>query len=297
MRLPRTLSFARTLSLVLCGVAFLYTLSLPGQNPPAGAGKGKTKGPPGANHPEKLQVLILTGQNPHDWRATTPSLRKTLEDTGKFEVRVDEEFRGGGPELLAPYDLVVVNYYDGRPQNRWGERAETGLADFVRSGKGLVLYHLSLGSFDGWTDYEKMSGGNWRPNQGHHSAAHDFAVDIKDADNPIMAGLKSPLMIQMDELFANLRWQPEGSYHVLATAYDDHSLYGERDKQAKPGAGINEPILWTTQFGKGRVFVTALGHGPEDTENPAFKITFARGAEWATTGKVTIPIPPELAKQ
>jgi uncharacterized protein len=103
-------------------------------------------------------------------------------------------------------------------------------------------------------------------------------------------------MIKMDELFANLRWQPEGSYHVLATAYDDHSLYSERDTQAKPGAGINEPILWTTEFGKGRVFVTALGHGPEDTENPAFKITFARGAEWVTTGKVTIPIPPELAK-
>jgi type 1 glutamine amidotransferase len=263
-----------------------------------GGGKGKSKaGPPGANHPERLQALIITGQNPHDWRATTPSMRKTLEDTTKFEVRVVEEFRGGTPEMLAPYGLVIVNYYDGgRPENQWGERAKTALVDFVRSGKGLVLYHLSLGAFDGWTDYEKMSGGNWRPNQGHHSAAHDYAVDIKDPDNPIMAGLKSPLMIKMDELFANLRWQPEGSYHVLATAYDDHSLYNARDTQTKNGPGANEPILWTTQFGMGRVFVTALGHGPEDTENPEFKITFARGAEWAASGKVTIPVPPELAK-
>ena len=288
----------RTLILALCGAAFLCTSGLPGQDQPAaGKGKAKGKGPPGANHPERIQVLILTGQNPHDWRATTPSMRKTLDDTAKFEVRVNEEFRGGGPELLAPYDVVVVNYYDGNnPKNRWGERAETALSDFVRSGKGLVLYHLSLGAFDGWTDYEKMSGGNWRPNQGHHSPQHDWALDIKDPDNPIMAGLKSPLMIKFDELFANLRWQPEGSYHVLATAYDDHSLYGARDTQTKVGAGTNEPILWTTQFGKGRVFITALGHGPEDTENPEFKITFARGVEWAATGKVTIPVPPELAK-
>ena len=51
-------------------------------------GKGKAKaGPPGANHPERLQVLIITGQNPHDWRGTTASLRKTLEETEKFEVR------------------------------------------------------------------------------------------------------------------------------------------------------------------------------------------------------------------
>jgi len=289
--LARTL--AATLALALCAAIFVTAQDSPG----AGKGKAKGKGPPGANHPERIQVLILTGQNPHDWRATTPSLRKTLDNTEKFETRVVEEFRGGGPEILAPYDLVIVNYYDGNnPKNRWGERADTALADFVRAGKGLVLYHLSLGAFDGWSDYEKMSGGNWRPNQGHHSAAHDYTLDIKDPDHPITQGLKTPLMIQKDELFANLRWQPEGSYHVLASAYDDHSLYNARDTQTKVGAGTNEPIMWTTQFGKGRVFVTALGHGPEDTEEPVFKITFARGAEWAATGKVTIPVPPELAK-
>lgn len=262
-----------------------------------GKAKGKSKaGPPGANHPERLQALIITGQNPHDWKGTTPSLRKTLEDTLKFEVRVVEEFRGGTPEMLAPYGLIIMNYYDGRPQFRLGDRAENAISEFVRSGKGLVLYHLSLGAFDGWTDYEKMSGGNWRPNNGHHSAQHDFSLDVKDPDHPIMQGLKSPLPVQHDELFANLRWQPDGSFHVLATAYDDHALYNGRSNQPIPGPGKDEPILWTTQFGMGRVFATALGHDPMDTENPAFKITFARGAEWAATGKVTIPVPPELAK-
>ena len=46
----------------------------------------------------KIQALIITGQNGHDWRATTPVLRGLLEATGKFEVRVTEEFRGVGPE-------------------------------------------------------------------------------------------------------------------------------------------------------------------------------------------------------
>jgi hypothetical protein len=36
---------------------------------------------------KKLQVLILTGYNLHDWRAITESLRSTLEATGRFEVR------------------------------------------------------------------------------------------------------------------------------------------------------------------------------------------------------------------
>src|ERR1700737_1765743 len=67
--------------------------------------------------PAKIAVLIVTGQNGHDWRGTTPLLRKILEDTEKFEVRVTEEFRGAGPETLAPYAVVGLNYFErGRPE-------------------------------------------------------------------------------------------------------------------------------------------------------------------------------------
>jgi hypothetical protein len=246
--------------------------------------------------PPKIQALIITGQNGHDWRATTPLLRKQLEDTGKFEVRVVEEFRGSGPETLAPYDLVVLNYFERRrPELRWGERAETALLEYVRGGKGLVMYHFSVAAFDGWEDYEKLSGGNWRPNQGHHSPPHDFTVDIKDADHPITRGLKKSLPVRKDELYANLRWQPADRYHVLATAWDDHALYGGKARQPIPGAGIHQPMLWTLQYGKGRVFATALGHDAGAVQNPTFVVTYQRGAEWAATGSVTIPVPAELA--
>jgi type 1 glutamine amidotransferase len=244
----------------------------------------------------KIQTLIITGQNGHDWRATTPLLRKALEDTGKFEVRVMEEFRGAGPEALAPYDLVVLNYFERRrPELRWGERADNALLEFVRSGKGLVMYHFSTAAFDGWQEYEKMSGGNWRPNQGHHSAPHDFTVDIKDPDHPITRGLKKSFPQAKDELYANLRWQPAKQFHVLATAYDDHALYQGKARQPIPGPGLDHPMLWTVQYGKGRVFGTALGHDAAAVGTPAFVVTYQRGAEWAATGSVTIPVPAALA--
>jgi hypothetical protein len=56
--------------------------------------------------PNKIQVLIVTGQHVHDWRNTTPILKQILESTGKFEVRINEEFRGAGPETVAPYAAV-----------------------------------------------------------------------------------------------------------------------------------------------------------------------------------------------
>lgn len=274
------MSTTRTLLiLTLCGASVL--LAQP-------KGKGKAKAPAG---PPKLQALIITGQNAHDWKGTTPTLRETLEATGKFDVRVVEEFRGAGPETLAPYDLVVMNHSGRRI---WGERAEKALEDFVRSGKGLVLYHFALAGFADWTEYEKMSGANWRTNNGDHSPRHDWEVKIADTQHPITKGLKN-FMVQQEELYADLKWQPEGTYHVLATAYDDHSLY-TRAGHELVGPGQDQNILWTTQYGQGRVFVTTLGHDAENVKSLYFRTTFARGAEWATTGQVTLPIPAELAK-
>ena len=247
--------------------------------------------------PKKLQALIITGQNGHDWRAATPVLRKLLEDSGRFEVRVTEEFRGAGPETLAPYDVVVLNYYEKKqPALRWGERADNALLEFARSGKGVVVFHFSTAAFEGWEEYEKMCAGNWRPNNGHHSARHDFTVDIKDANHPITRGMKASFPQPNDELYANLKWQPADKYHVLATAYDDHALYKGKARQPIPGAGLHQPMLWTVNYGKGRIFIDALGHDPDAMKAPGFVATYVRGTEWAATGEVTIPLPAELAK-
>jgi type 1 glutamine amidotransferase len=247
--------------------------------------------------PPKIQTLIITGQNGHDWRGTTPVLRKLLEDTGRFEVRVTEEFRGGGPETLAPYDLVILNYYEKKkPDLRWGERADTALENFVGSGKGLVVYHFSMAAFEGWGEFEKMCGANWRPNYGHHSARHDYTVTIKAPDDPITRGMKSTFPQASDELYANLKWQPAGSYHVLATAWDDHKLYNGKSAQPIPGEGLDQPMLWTVKYGSGRVFVTALGHDAAAMNSAGFIASLQRGSEWAATGKVTIGLPAELGK-
>lgn len=243
--------------------------------------------------PAKIQTLILTGQNGHDWRKVTPLLRKALEDTGLFEVRVSEEFRGTGPETLAPYDLVVVNYFDSRkPELRWGGKAEQALAGFVESGKGLVIYHFSLAAFDGWQAWEEMSGGNWRTKNGHHSPPHDFELTVRIPDHPIVRGMPAKFRQQADELYANLKWQPgRERYQVLATAWDDHQLYQGKARQPIPGDGLDHPMLWVSERGKGRIFVTALGHDAGAVQTPAFVTTFTRGSQWAATGEVTIPCP------
>jgi type 1 glutamine amidotransferase len=72
---------------------------------------------------------------------------------------------------------------------------------------------------------------------------------------------------------------------VLATAFAP---------KAKGGAGEHEPLLFTVDYGKGRVFQNALGHTPEELRSVAFIATFQRGAEWAASGKVTQEVPDDF---
>ena len=51
---------------------------------------------------DELRALIVTGHTDihHDWRTVSPMLAQLLRDTGRFDVRITEEFRGAGPETV-----------------------------------------------------------------------------------------------------------------------------------------------------------------------------------------------------
>jgi len=61
-----------------------------------------------------MKVMIIDGQNNHDWKKTTPVLKKILEDTKLFEVDVlTTPPKGGDFSEFKPgfgnYKLVVGN--------------------------------------------------------------------------------------------------------------------------------------------------------------------------------------------
>ncbi|MCS7043130.1 MAG: ThuA domain-containing protein [Bryobacteraceae bacterium] len=238
----------------------------------------------------RIRVLILTGRNNHDWRATTPLLRAALEAAGRFDVRVTEEPAGLDEKTLRPYHVLVSNYCG----PRWGAAAEAAVEGFVRGGRGLAVVHAASYPFGGlevlgekmtrtgvrepaWPAWGEMVGAVWsagEPRTGH-GRRHVFQVEWKDAEHPVAAGMR-PFLIS-DELYNNFRLKPGNV--VLAEAFDD---------PAQGGTGRREPLLWARRYGSGRVFHTALGHDTDAMRTPGFLVSFVRGVEWAATGAVTL---------
>ena len=111
-----------------------------------------------------------------------------------------------------------------------------------------------------------------------------FTVKVDKPDHPITKGLPTTFMHVPDELYGWLRG-PAKNLTVLATAFAP---------KEKGGAGEHEPLLFTVEYGKGRVFQNALGHAPEHLKSVSFIVTFQRGAEWAACGKVTQELPADF---
>ena len=256
------------------------------------------------------KALIVDGQNGHDWKGTTPVLKKLLEETKLFTVNVatspakGEDMSGFQPNF-AGYELVVSNYQG----DAWPDAAKKAFVDYVQKGGGVVIFHFACAAFPDWPEYNEIIGlGGWgkrderwgpyvrwrdgkivqdvtsEKKTGGHGPAQPFQLVIREPDHPITKGLPSTFMHVDDELYGWLRG-PAKNLTVLATAFAP---------KEKGGAGEHEPVLFTVQYGEGRVFQHALGHTAEQLKSVAFIVPFQRGAEWAATGKVTQPVPDDF---
>jgi uncharacterized protein len=260
-----------------------------------------------AEAPEKLRALIIDGQNNHDWKTTTPLIKKALESSGRFTVGVattptEGQNMSGFQPKFSEYDVIVSNY-NGEP---WSEKTNKAFESYVAGGGGFVSVHAANNAFPEWRDYNRMIGlGGWygrtekhgpysylddqgkevrntAPGSGgHHGPQHEFQVRTRDKKHPIMQGLPELWMHTKDELYDSLRG-PAENLHILATAYADPKY---------DGTGRHEPMLMTLDYGRGRVFHTVLGHADYSMNCVGFVATLQRGTEWAATGEVTIPVP------
>jgi type 1 glutamine amidotransferase len=228
-----------------------------------------------ADTEKPVRVLFVLGSPPfHDIRTLPPILEKVLDRVGGFQVTRLEppaDKKPDDPSHLpkladikrADYDVLVF-YTSGYKMNELQERA---LSQFVEDGGGIVGIHGASFSFKNSQVWMRLIGGQFT---GHIPGTHKLNIVITDSKHPITAGV-GPFTIVDEEYkhrFADV------DRHVLAR-------FRERPPQPEPGHSANMDIIWTREIGKGRVFYSALGHGKEAWENPAWQKLIVQGILWS----------------
>ncbi|MFT5465801.1 MAG: hypothetical protein ACI8UO_000897 [Verrucomicrobiales bacterium] len=254
--------------------------------------------------PKVLSVLIIDGQNNHNWKSTTPVLVDALESCGRFKVDVstsppnnaDKAAWDAWKPEFGKYDAILSNYNG----QMWPDAVGAAFVKYTKDGGAVVIVHAANNSFGLWPEYNEMIGlGGWGGrnekhgpyvylkdgevfrdetpgNGGSHGPQHEFLVEVFNPDHPITKGMPAKWKHQKDELYDSLRG-PAANMEVLAT-----SLSQKTKRQ--------EPMIFTIKYGEGRVFHTPMGHADYSMKCVGFYNTIQRGTEWAITGEVTIPL-------
>jgi type 1 glutamine amidotransferase len=265
---------------------------------------------------KKIRTMIATGQDgSHWWEGGCDAVRQILENTGLFTVEIIKTpARGGDMTLYKPdfskYDLVVINYGGAT----WPEETREKFEKFVAGGGGVVVIHSSVIPMADWPEYNRMTGlGAWDGRDekygpyvywadgkfvhdyspgwaGHHALQRHSTIEHRNTEHPVTKGLNPVWRHFKDEIYSKLRG-PAQNMEILATTWDDTK---------DGGSGRHEPMMWTVKYGKGKIFVTLLGHAGNDPELrysmecTGFQETLSRGSEWAATGAVTRKAPDDF---
>lgn len=205
---------------------------------------------------EKIQVLLLGGRG-HDWKGFHAVMADVLKKTGDFELTLSDQLDDLKIESLRKYQVVLFYGSGGDFTN---PKQEEGLNEFVRGGGGLVGVHA--------TDAFKKSDVYWRLLGGRFTThgGGQFWLRIEDKKHPVTATLDD-FQIQ-DETYQN-QYHPEFKLHSL----------GRIDR-----GNEQQSMVWSQEWGKGRVFNTTLGHGKPAWDNPQFQRLVVRGLYW-TAGR------------
>ena len=294
------ITMSMTRKLIIIAAAFLAALLLTGN---AEARSGKQK------------ALVVSGQNNHNWEVSHKVLKLILDNSGIFETDIVLTAPAGGdmsgfrPDFSA-YDVVVLDYNG----DRWPAETDAAFMEYVRGGGGVIIYHAADNAFAGWDEFNKVIAlGGWEGRSeksgpyyylvdgkpvldmtpgpgGSHGRQHEYPMNSRNGKHPVVKGLPEVWKHAQDELYDRMRG-PANIKDLLYSSFSDASL---------GGSGREEPLVFTVDYGKARIFHIMIGHcGQTAEENPAmqcagFQTLLLRGAEWAATGKVKQPVPSDF---
>jgi type 1 glutamine amidotransferase len=224
------------------------------------------------------RVLFLISEDPDNYEAhrTIPPYADALRTQHGLEVQV---IKGEGPRTafsfpglpaaLGRTDLVVLF------ARRLALPAEQmqALKDYLAAGKPLVGIRTAnhafaprepvAAGFVAWPEFVADILGCENRGYGPGPVGTDVAIATGAAAHPILAGVPAA-------------WHSKGNVYHVAPLLDTSA----RVLLTGTIPGKTEPIAWTRQARKSRIFYTSLGH-PTDFETEEFRRLLLNGIRWA----------------
>lgn len=230
-------------------------------NPESNPSDGK-----GAAGLKNVNILLVAGAKDHgpgehDYPAWQRSWSELLR--GAEGVTVDTAMEWPTEQQIATADTIVFFQ-----KGSWNTQRAAAIDAHLAKGKGLVYIHWAV------------EAGPEAPGFAQRIGLASNAAKLKFRHGPLDLGFESgrdhPIGRNFDKVHFHDEsyWQMQGDssqIRVLGSGIED---------------GAAQPLFWTMEPSKGRVFVSILGHYSWTFDDPLFRILLLRGIAWSTRDSV-----------
>lgn len=215
--------------------------------------------PPTKTRP--IRIVLVAGKKDHGpGEHDYPAWQKTWEQLLGLaaDVTVATSFDWPAQGDVKKADVLV--FYQ---QGQWTPARAKDIDAVLARGGGLVYIHYAV---DGGADapgFAQRIGLAW---QGGKSLFRHGPLELTFAPGRQHPIARNFAKVQFfDESYWRLVGDPQ-RVHLLATGKE---------------GGVDQPLFWTLESGKGRVFVSIPGHFAWTFDDPLFRVLLLRGIAWA----------------
>jgi uncharacterized protein len=228
--------------------------------------------------PERHALVVRGGWSGHQPVETTELFVPFLQRHG-FLVRIEES-----PEVYADLDYMptVDLIVQSMSRSRIEMNQFLGLQAAVEAGAGMAGWHGGIvASYPNTAQYLHMIGAQFVEHPGKHPdertgeqsdsyVAHTVNITELGRQHPITRDIAD------FDLVTEQYWVLHDDYlDVLATTTQAVRPW---DPWHRP---VTSPVIWTRQWGKGRIFVCTPGHKVDILQDPNVRMIVERGLLWA----------------
>jgi len=255
----------------LCvGVALLLSsviLRSSAFGPSASSAGLETAGAGGRRH--KVLYVTHSAGFKHSVLPLSEQILKEIGPRQGFDVTATADCSEISREGLGKYDAVVFYTTGELPIS---DEQNAALLDFVKSGKAFVGIHSATDTFYKWPEYGELIGAYFDGHPWHQQVK----IKVEDLKHPATSHLGASFTIT-DEIYQFRNWSRDNVHVLLSLDVSSVDL----SKSGVHRLDKDFATSWCREYGRGRVFYTALGHRPEVWQDERFQRHLIGGLRWA----------------
>ncbi len=217
-----------------------------------------------AQHESTSHALSVIERLGYESGAYDTFIRTDSNIISKQPRRTTGEPASGGPSLA----MVDAIFFLGHRDVPIDDEQKKELLAFVRDdGKGIVAAHTALTAFESWPEFGDLLGARY---DGH--PWHETGTVINEAkDSPITRHFPQTFTIN-DEFYQAKSFSPDARV-LLRLDVSKMPAHPELRNKAFP-------LVWTKNYGKGRVMYSSFGHDAAIYDNRDVAQMFLEGMKW-----------------